>query len=67
MFRCETRDEIDVFGVIHTIEPYEGRTVENAAWRYVWLPELMQGGPDIDPVTGLSKLLLDSNVDLELT
>jgi hypothetical protein len=64
MFSCETRDEIDVFGVIHTIE---GRTVENADWRYVWLPELMQGGPDIDPVTGLSKLLLDSNVDFELT
>jgi hypothetical protein len=39
-------------------EPAEGRTFENARWRYVWIPELMEGEPVFEESSGLSKLML---------
>ena len=39
-------------------EPPEGRTFENARWRYVWIPELMEGEPVFEESSGLSKLML---------
>jgi len=39
-----------------SIEPSERRTLENARWRYVWIPELMEGEPVFEESSGLSKL-----------
>ena len=50
--------EIELFGdETWSIEPLEGRTTENARWRYVWIPELMEGEPVYDESSGLSKLI----------
>jgi hypothetical protein len=48
--------EIEMFGdETWTIEPPEGRTAQNAAWTYIWIPELMEGEPIFDESSGLSK------------
>ena len=36
----------------------KGRTFENARWRYVWIPELIEGEPVFDESSGLSKLIV---------
>ena len=46
--------EIEMFGN----ETSEGRTLENARWRYVWIPELMEGEPVFEESYGFSKLLV---------
>jgi hypothetical protein len=51
--------EIELFGnETWSIEPPEGRTAENAAWKYIWIPELMEGEPVYDESSGLSKLVV---------
>jgi hypothetical protein len=40
-----------------TIEPPDGRTLQNAAWTYIWIPELMEGEPIFEESSGLSKVL----------